>query len=41
MSIPLSPIVSEFETEEPAASYDRFANRSIGLLPLRSARALS
>jgi len=23
MSIPLSPIVSEFETEEQAASYDR------------------
>ena len=24
MSIPLSPIVSEFETEEQAASYDRW-----------------
>jgi hypothetical protein len=24
MSVPLSPIVSEFETEEQAASYDRW-----------------
>ncbi|WP_256578734.1 hypothetical protein [Pseudomonas sp. NS1(2017)] len=24
MSMPLSPIVSEFETEEQAASYDRW-----------------
>jgi hypothetical protein len=24
MSVPLSPVVSEFETEEQAASYDRW-----------------
>ena len=29
MSIPLSPIVSEFETEEQAASYDRWIRAKV------------
>jgi hypothetical protein len=29
MSVPLSPVVSEFETEEQAASYDRWFRANV------------